>query len=65
MKLDYTSQYALMEQAADALVEKLGVAKTMEFFASIGLGEGDYTKLRKKLFAGETVESLYTKIKSK
>lgn len=65
MKADYISQFTLMEQVTDALLEKLGIAKTMEFFASLGLGEGDYTKLKKKLFARETVESLYTKIKSK
>jgi hypothetical protein len=65
MRTGYISQFRLIEQATTALVEKLGVAKTIEFFASLGLGEGNYTKLRKKIFAGETVEHLYKKIKSK
>jgi len=45
------------------LIEKLGIAKASEFWASLGCGQSDYTKIRSKLFQDETVDSLFKKIK--
>ncbi|WP_267921648.1 hypothetical protein [Nostoc favosum] len=35
----------------------------MKFWAACKLGQGDYLQLKEKLFAEETVASLYTKVK--
>jgi len=47
-----------------ALVAELGVANATRFIIDLSEGEGDYTKLRKKLFAQKTVDELYTEIKA-
>ncbi|MBL7156232.1 MAG: hypothetical protein ISS87_01385 [Candidatus Pacebacteria bacterium] len=62
MKTNFLPQPILMEKAIDALIDKLGVSKASEFWTSLGYGKKDYTKLRKKIFSGETIESLYRKI---
>jgi len=62
MKIVYTSQKTLMREASEALIEKLGIAKASEFWASLGCGQSDYTKIRSKLFQDETVDSLFKKI---
>jgi len=64
MKISHTSQKTLMREASEALIEKLGIAKASEFWASLSCGQSDYTKIRSKLFQGETVDSLFKKIKS-
>lgn len=64
MKTDYLPQPVLMEKAIEALIEKLGISKASEFWNSLGYGKRDYTQLRKKLFLGETIESLYKKLKN-
>lgn len=38
-------------------------SKVMKFWADCKLGEGDYLELKEKLFAEETVASLYAKVK--
>jgi len=58
------SQKTLMREASEALIEKLGIAKASEFWASLGCGQSDYTKIRGKLFKGETIDSLFKKIKN-
>lgn len=63
MKTNYLSQPALMERAVDALINELGISKASEFWSGLGYGRKDYTKLRKKMFLKETVDSLYKKIK--
>lgn len=63
MKTNYLPSPILLEKAIDALIEKLGISKASEFWSSLGYGRKDYTKLRKELFKGENLESLYKKIK--
>lgn len=63
MRTSYFPQPILIEKAIEALIEKLGISKASEFWASLGYGKEDYTKLRKKMFLGETVEGLYKKMK--
>ncbi len=63
MKATYTSRKTLMREASEALIEKLGIAKASEFWASLNCGQSDYTKIRSKLFQGETVDSLFKKVK--
>ncbi|QLE39518.1 hypothetical protein FD723_02685 [Nostoc sp. C052] len=38
-------------------------SKVMKFWAACKLSEGDYLQVKEKLFAPETVASLYAKIK--
>jgi len=64
MKINYLPQPVLMEKAIEALIEKLGISKASEFWTSLGYGKKDYTRLRKKLFLKETINSLYKKIKA-
>lgn len=63
MKINYLPQPILMQRAADALIEKLGVSEASEFWYSLGYGKKDYTRLRKRMFEKETVGTLYKKIK--
>ena len=49
----------------DALKKELGVTGALRFLLQYERGEGDYTKLRRKLFKGETVESLVYKVKKR
>lgn len=53
----------LIQEVSEALIEKLGVFKASAFWSFFGCGKKDYTKLRKELFQGETVDSAYKKIK--
>jgi hypothetical protein len=42
----------------DALVSQLGVAKSLRFLLEYDKGHGNYTELRKELFAGLTVHDI-------
>jgi hypothetical protein len=42
----------------EALVSQLGVAKSLRFLLEYERGQGNYTELRKELFAGQTVDQL-------
>lgn len=55
-------QLNIIKDATEALIEKLGPGRSMEFWSIIETGEGDYLRLKKKLFKGESVNSLYKKI---
>ena len=59
----FLPQPILMEQATEALIEKLGIAKASEFWTSFSYGQKNYTEMRKKIFANETIGSLYKKVK--
>jgi hypothetical protein len=39
-------------------------SKVISFWAACKLGSGDYLKLKEELFGGETVASLYEKVKT-
>lgn len=42
----------------EALVSQLGVAKALRFLLEYDKGQGNYTQLRKQLFAGQTVQQI-------
>lgn len=46
----------------DALKNKLGLSGALRFILQYEKGEGDYTKLRKKLYKDETVDGLIKKL---
>jgi len=47
----------------NALKKQLGLVGALRFLLQYEKGEGDYTKLRRKMFKGETVERLILKMK--
>ena len=47
-----------------AMVAELGVANATRFIMDLSASEEDYTKLRKKVFAQQTLEELYAEIKA-
>lgn len=47
----------------EALKKQLGLVGALRFLLQYERGEGDYTKLRRKMFKGETVESLINKMR--
>ena len=47
----------------DDLLERLPASKVARLLAAWRVGQGDYLAARGKLFAGETVDSLYEKAK--
>ena len=49
----------------NALKKELGIVGALRFLLQYEKGEGDYTKLRRRLFRGETVESLIEKMKKR
>jgi hypothetical protein len=42
----------------EALVSQLGVAKSLRFLLEYERDQGNYTELRKELFAGQTVDQI-------
>ena len=46
----------LNRKAFAILTRELGVPQTLRFFAQMGLGTGDYTKERRELFDGLTLD---------
>jgi hypothetical protein len=64
MKTEVQNDQALIEEALSILSERMPPSKLAKLVAVLGLGSGDYTAARQKLFRGETVDGLYQKILS-
>ncbi len=64
MKINFEPQAALIQDASNALIEKMGVNRASQFWTLLGFGKNDYEKIRKQLFAKETVKTLAKKIKA-
>lgn len=63
MKINIDRDTAIIEEALQVLSKHLEPSKIMRFLAICNLGSVDYLNLKEKLFEGETVDSLYEKIK--
>lgn len=61
MPVQVLTEQEVMQEAAELLLTHLAPAKLARFWAALG-GGGDYLNIRKRLFAEETIESLYDKI---
>jgi hypothetical protein len=48
-----------LEEAKTILMERMPAHKVARVFASLQLGQGDYTEKRGQLFAGKSVEELF------
>lgn len=58
MKTTVPSDVEIAQEALEILMKHMSPSKVARFMIAFQLGKGDYTKLRDKLFEGETVESL-------
>jgi hypothetical protein len=63
MKVKVINEQKNMQEVIQVLLTHLEPSKVLKFWAACNLGEGDYLQTKEKLFAEETVASLYTKIK--
>lgn len=50
----------VLQEAEEILLEHLSPAKVARFWAALQAGAGDYLAIRERLFADETVETLFT-----
>jgi hypothetical protein len=48
----------IRKEGWEALTSKLGVAKSLRFLLEYEKGQGNYTELRKELYAGKTVQEV-------
>ncbi|MGB3532474.1 MAG: hypothetical protein WBA13_03045 [Microcoleaceae cyanobacterium] len=64
MKTNLNNDQQIIQEAFDVLIENLSPSKVSRFWNICKLGSGDYSQLKDQLFAEETVDSLYEKIKA-
>lgn len=62
MSIQVESEQATMAEATAILLEHLPPSKVARLLSAWRVGAGDYVTGRDKLFAGETVDSLWQKI---
>ncbi|WP_244917998.1 hypothetical protein [Nostoc linckia] len=63
MKIKVINEQENLQEVIQVLLTHLEPSKVMKFWAACKLSEGDYLQFKEKLFAEETVASLYAKIK--
>ncbi|MBA3924352.1 MAG: hypothetical protein H0X31_22675 [Nostocaceae cyanobacterium] len=63
MRIRVLNEQQNLQEVLQVLLTHLEPSKVMKFWAACELGEGDYLQLKEKLFAEETVDTLYEKIK--
>ena len=63
MTIKVNKEQQILQEGLETLMNHLELSKVVHFVAACHLGEGDYLKLKDKLFEQETVASLYDKIK--
>ncbi len=64
MKINLENDQQIIEEVFSILIENLDPSKVSRFWTICNLGNSDYSQLKDKLFAGETVDSLYDQIKA-
>lgn len=63
--LKVSSDQDVLREAEAVLCKYLGPSKATRFWIAVARGGGDYLKIKEELFRGETVETLYKKIKAR
>jgi hypothetical protein len=63
MTIKVINEQQNLQEVMQILLTHLEPSKVMKFCATCKLGQGNYLQLKDKLFAEETVDSLYFKIK--
>ncbi|MDJ0617651.1 MAG: hypothetical protein QNJ63_13070 [Calothrix sp. MO_192.B10] len=64
MTIKVINEQQILQEAMEVLMTHLEPSKVLKFWSACKLGEGDYLKLKDKLFEKETVASLYEKIEA-
>jgi hypothetical protein len=64
MTVKVAREQDVLREAVDVLWAHLSPAKVVRLWAAWQMGEGDYLSLRDQLFEGESVASLFEKIKA-
>jgi len=64
MTIKVINNQQALQDGLEVLIAHLEPAKLARFIAACKLGEGDYLKIKDKLFAKETVASLYERVKA-
>lgn len=62
MTIKVINEQENLQEVMQVLLTHLEPSKVMKFWATCKISEGEYLQLKEKLFAQETVASLYTKI---
>ncbi|HEX9722226.1 MAG TPA: hypothetical protein VGA53_03090 [Candidatus Paceibacterota bacterium] len=62
-KANKKNNQSLLTDAFEALLEKLGPEKAIQVWQILVPPHGDYTRLRKKLFAGKDADALDREIR--
>ena len=63
MNTPVENDQAIVEEAISILLERIPASKVARLCAVWQLGNGDYMKYRETLFKGESVDSLFGKLK--
>ena len=64
MRVAVLSEQEIVREATDILLERMSPAKIARLWAMWQLGRGHYEAIREKLFAEETVHTLYDQIRT-
>lgn len=64
MSIVVEKEQEIEREGLDVLMKHLPPSKVARLISLWRIGSGDYTAERRKLFPGETVESLFTKAKA-
>ena len=62
MSIEIETEQAAVEEAAAILLDRMSPSKVVRLLSAWQVGRGDYLVLRDKLFAGETVDSLFQNV---
>lgn len=62
-KAEVENEQEIIREGEKALLEKLGPAKATRFWVAFSQGKGDYLEIKRGLFEGENVNSLFKKVK--
>lgn len=63
MTVTVMREQEVLREAVSVLWEHLGPAKVVRLWATWQMGEGDYIALRDQLFEGESVDTLFEKVR--
>ena len=63
MMIKVMSEQEVVQEAAAVLLKHMSPAKVARFWAASRLGVGDYLAVRERLFAAETVQTLFDKVR--
>ena len=64
MTVTVVREQEVLREAVDVLWEHLSPAKVVRLWAAWQMGEGDYLALRAQLFEGESVATLFEKVRA-